>query len=268
MAADKPYPPLQAVIFDYGDTLAHFGPIHDALPEAYRQLYEKLVAAGNTVLSNGTVSVPAAHLLLEGVSRRFWQLLNRSYEEQRIEELDAAQLFRASLEALGIVADDRLIEEVILLEEELGYALQQRAPEASDVSAALHGRKLKLGLVSNYCSLPSVVRRQARQYDLLPLVDESIFSCELGLRKPHPRIYQTVLERLGVAPEAAVFIGDRLREDIMGPKALGMRAVLTHQFRQEDPTTTTVPPDAVITRLAELPPLLEKWEAKRTTTGR
>jgi hypothetical protein len=36
--------------------------------------------------------------------------------------------------------------------------------------------------------------------------------------------------------------------------------VLTHQFRQEDPATSTVPPDAVITCLAELPPLLERWE--------
>lgn len=254
-------PPLQAVIFDYGDTLAHFAPIDHALLEAYTQLREKLVAAGSTILSNGNISIPAAHLLLEGISQRFWQLLNRSYEEERIEELDAALLFRSSLEALGIIADDRLIEEIILMEEEVGYALRERAPEARDVSAALRERGLKLGLVSNYCSLPSVVRRHAREYDLLQLVDESIFSCELGLRKPHPRIYQTVLERLGVPPEAVVFVGDRLREDVMGPKALGMRAVLTHQFRQEDPTTASVPPDAVISRLSELPPLLERWTA-------
>jgi putative hydrolase of the HAD superfamily len=123
----------------------------------------------------------------------------------------------------------------------------------------LRARGLKLGLVSNYCSLPVVVRRQARIAELLQLVDESIFSCEIGLRKPHPRIYQTVLERLHVPPEAVVFVGDRLREDVMGPKALGMRAILTHQFRQEDPAQAQVPPDAVITRLAELPAVLEGW---------
>lgn len=259
MTNQTSHPPLQAVLFDYGDTLAHFAPIDDALLEAYEKLREKLIAAGNTILSNGTISVPAAHLLLEGVSQRFWQLLNRSYEEERIEELDAALLFRTSLEALGIIADDRLIEEIILMEEEVGYALRERAPEAGEVSAALRARGLKLGLVSNYCSLPSVVRRQARQYDLLQLVDESIFSCEIGLRKPHPRIYQTVLERLNVPPQAAVFVGDRLREDVMGPKALGMRAVLTYQFRQEDPATTRIQPDAIIARLSELPPLLERW---------
>ena len=259
---DNARPPLQAVLFDYGDTLAHFGPVQDAMQAAYEQIREKLIAAGKPVL-NGALSVPAAHELLEGVSTRFWQILNRSYEEERIEELDAGLLFRSSLEALGLVVDDRLLEEIILAEEEVGYALQKRAPEAKEIVTALRGRGLKLGLVSNYCSLPSVVRRHARESELLQLVDESIFSCELGLRKPHPRIYQTVLERLNVPPEATVFIGDRLREDVMGPKALGMRAILTHQFRQEDPAQARVPPDAVIARLAELPAVLERWFAPK-----
>ncbi len=253
--------PVQAVIFDYGDTLAHFGPVENALLAAYEGVREKLIAAGKKVLLNGAVSIPAAHLLLEGVSKRFWQILNRSYDEDKsIEELDAALLFRSALAALGISVDDTLLEEIILTEEEVGYALQERAPEAPEVAAWLRAQGLKLGLVSNYCSLPSVVRRHARQSELLQLVDESIFSCELGLRKPHPRIYQIVLERLHVAPEQVVFIGDRLREDVMGPKALGMRAILTHQFRQEDPAQAFVPPDAVITRLAELPTVLERWE--------
>jgi hypothetical protein len=39
-----------------------------------------------------------------------------------------------------------------------------------------------------------------------------------------------------------------------------MRTVLTHQFRQEDPAQASVPPDAVIARLAELPAVLERWE--------
>jgi HAD superfamily hydrolase (TIGR01549 family) len=259
MVQEASQPTIQAVLFDYGDTLAHFGPVEDALPTAYEAIREKLVAAGKKVLLNGTIEVPAAHLLIEGISERFWQMLNRSYEEERLEELDAGALFRSSLKALDISVDDALLEEIVLIEEGVGYRLQQRAAEAEEVAAALRGQGLKLGLVSNYCTLPGIVRRYPTEYGLLPLVDEAIFSCELGLRKPHPAIYQDVLARLGVAPEHTVFIGDRLREDVMGPKALGMRAVLTQQFRQEDPSTSPVPPDAVITRLAALPPLLERW---------
>lgn len=259
MVQEASQPTIRAVLFDYGDTLAHFGPVEDALPTAYEAIREKLVAAGKKVLLNGALEIPASHLLIEGISGRFWQMLNRSYEEQRIEELDAALLFRSSLEALGIIADDALLEEIVLIEEGVGYTLHQRAAEVEDVAAALRGQGLRLGLVSNYCTLPGIVRHYPTKFGLLPLVDEAIFSCELGLRKPHPAIYQDVLARLGVAPEHAVFIGDRLREDVMGPKALGMRAVLTQQFRQEDPSTSPVPPDAVVPRLAALPPLLEHW---------
>ena len=141
-------PALQAVLLDYGDTLAHFGPIDDAMLVAYEQLREKLLAAGKPIL-NGTLNVPAAQVLLEGVSQRFWQILNRSYEEERIEELDAGLLFRSSLEALGITVDDDLLEEIIMTEEEVGYAMRERAPEMDDVAMLLRARGLKLGLVSN-----------------------------------------------------------------------------------------------------------------------
>src|SRR5579885_3001887 len=43
MTNDDAQPSLQAVLFDYGDTLAHFGPIDDALPVAYEQIRQKLL---------------------------------------------------------------------------------------------------------------------------------------------------------------------------------------------------------------------------------
>jgi putative hydrolase of the HAD superfamily len=79
------------------------------------------------------------------------------------------------------------------------------------------------------------------------------------VRKPHPRIYQAALTRLGVPAAGAVFVGDRLKEDVRGPKEVGMRAVLTRQFRQEDPRDAAVPPDAVIASLGELPAVLAQW---------
>jgi hypothetical protein len=39
-----------------------------------------------------------------------------------------------------------------------------------------------------------------------------------------------------------------------------MRAVLTTQFRHEDPRDAVVPPDAVISSLTELPAVLAQWE--------
>ena len=62
---------------------------------------------------------------------------------------------------------------------------------------------------------------------------------------------------MGVRPEEVIFVGDRLDADVAGPAALGMRTVLTLQYRQEDHTTAPVRPDAVIYHLSELVPYVE-----------
>jgi putative hydrolase of the HAD superfamily len=88
-------------------------------------------------------------------------------------------------------------------------------------------------------------------------MDGTAFSSEVGVRKPDPRIFLATLERVGADPAEAVFVGDRLVDDVTGARALGMRTVLTHQFRQEhDPG---IVPDARIDRLADLPGIVDAW---------
>jgi putative hydrolase of the HAD superfamily len=56
------------------------------------------------------------------------------------------------------------------------------------------------------------------------LVDEIVLSSEVGFLKPDARIFQYALDRLGVAPESAVFVDDKVSY-CRGARALGMGAV-------------------------------------------
>lgn len=94
---------------------------------------------------------------------------------------------------------------------------------------------LRVAFVSNTQTPPSLMRRRLAEFGLLQLADAAVFSVEVGERKPGERIYRAALEALDVRPESAVFVGDRVREDVLGPQSLGMRAFLSHEFRQEDP---------------------------------
>ena len=58
-------------------------------------------------------------------------------------------------------------------------------------------------------------------------------------------------------PAACVFVGDRPYDDIHGAKSAGMRAVLI--TNSDVPAFEAAEPDAVITRLAELPAYLDRW---------
>jgi len=59
----------------------------------------------------------------------------------------------------------------------------------------------------------------------LELFDVVVDSCDVGLRKPDPAIFRLTCERLGVAPEAAVFLDDT-RRHVESARAVGLQAVL------------------------------------------
>jgi len=85
----------------------------------------------------------------------------------------------------------------------------------------LRERGVKIGLVSNTSrDLSAFV-----DHFKLP-VDAWVWSGRHGKVKPSPTIFMAVLDELGVAPEAAVMVGDSLEDDVEGARALGMRAYL------------------------------------------
>ena len=47
---------------------------------------------------------------------------------------------------------------------------------------------------------------------------------EVGISKPDPQIYQACAERMGLAPERMLYVGDDPANDIIGPEAAGLNA--------------------------------------------
>ena len=109
--------------------------------------------------------------------------------------------------------------------------------DALPVLEELRGHGLKLGLISNGARDPDeFVRDQALD------VDVAIGSREYGKTKPHPTIFLTALERLGVAVHEAAMVGDSLADDVEGARAVGMQAFLIDR-RGQGPAQPDVLPD-------------------------
>lgn len=62
-------------------------------------------------------------------------------------------------------------------------------------------------------------------FDYDELFDRTFYSYELGLRKPDPAYFRSVVDALGVRPEEAVFVDD-MRANVLGAREAGLRAVL------------------------------------------
>jgi HAD superfamily hydrolase (TIGR01549 family) len=89
------------------------------------------------------------------------------------------------------------------------------------VLAALREHGLKIGLVSNTArDLNAFIGHHALD------VDAAVSSGAHGKTKPHPAIFRSALEQLGVTAEEAAMVGDSPEDDVEGAKALGMRAIL------------------------------------------
>jgi putative hydrolase of the HAD superfamily len=61
-------------------------------------------------------------------------------------------------------------------------------------------------------------------------LDAAVFSYELGVRKPDPRIYRHALDAIGARPEETLFVGDGGSDEHRGARAVGMRSVLVTRF--------------------------------------
>ncbi len=99
---------------------------------------------------------------------------------------------------------------------------------------SLRGRGLKLGLVSNALDPPGLLHADLEELGIAERVDVALFSSEVGKRKPHPAIFERALETLEVSPEAALFVGDRLVEDVGGAARAGMTTVQALWFSADD----------------------------------
>jgi putative hydrolase of the HAD superfamily len=244
------YSPLRAVVFDYGHTLMDFHPAEDALRGCYEQVLELLRDEAHGEL-------PTAEVLVDGVSGRIEREIQESYRNRSLEELDVVGLFRGALSALGLHLPGDLIRRIAVMEHRAMASRMTVPAESLAVLADLRRMGLGIGLVSNAHFLPEMMREDIERFGVAQYIDDAAFSSEIGVRKPHPEIFRKVLRALDVQPAESLFVGDRLADDIAGAGAIGMRTVLTTQYRQETPGTDGVVPDYTISDLADLLPMVE-----------
>jgi HAD superfamily hydrolase (TIGR01549 family) len=194
---------FRAVLFDVDFTIARPGP--ELGPEGYQRLGERF----------GLSLDPARYAdarakAIEGIKRH--------PELEHDEEIWVAFTERI-IRNMGGDADsayDCAIAMTKAWEHAEHFELYE---DATPVLEELRGHGLKLGLVSNTGrDLDEFVAHHHLD------VDAVLGSRAFGRTKPHPTIFQAVLERLGVEPAGAAMVGDSPEDDIEGARAAGLGA--------------------------------------------
>jgi putative hydrolase of the HAD superfamily len=215
--------PPEAILFDWGDTLMLFADDEALVEDGHRAA---LAALDRDDLPE--VERMAAHFR-ERYEPFFWV-------PGTVEELEYPGLVRQLLGDFGVEVTDEELTRYLEAEHAAWDPARQLAAHTHALLEALRSRGLKLGLVSNAFDPGWLLRRDLDQMGLTERLDVAVFSSEVGKRKPHPEIFERAIAELGVEPEAAIFVGDRLYEDVRGAAQLGMKTVQALWFRaDEDP---------------------------------
>jgi HAD superfamily hydrolase (TIGR01509 family) len=88
-------------------------------------------------------------------------------------------------------------------------------------------QKYKIGLLSNIAT--NWVRDSFLTKDEQELFDDMIFSFEVGVAKPNPKIFLLACEHFGITPEEAVIIDDS-QGHLAGAAQIGMHTIWYQNF--------------------------------------
>jgi putative hydrolase of the HAD superfamily len=170
----------------------------------------------------------------------------------------AAEIASWSLADLGIPPEGVAYDHLVTQWQEASHSGRVEAlAGARETLAALRAGRVRTALICDTGLTPGrVVRRHLDRHGLLEHLEVQIFSDEVGVTKPESEAFQAALEQLGVGAACSLHVGDLKRTDVVGARAVGMRAVrITDRHDDESELPEA---DAVVAGHRELWAWLEK----------
>jgi HAD superfamily hydrolase (TIGR01509 family) len=242
---------INAILFDLGDTLLDFGSVdlQKLFNEGARLAYDYLAEMGHPLPSFSAYR--RRHLF----SIR-WHALKAEVTGR---EFSSLSLMDKLCQKMGLDLDHAQLVKLCSLWYEPLRRCGQTEPGLREMLIELNREGLQLAVVSN-TFIPGEVldlHLQAENlYDQLPV---RVYSCDVGYRKPHRKIFEQALEKLeNTPPESCLFVGDSPRADIRGASRMNMVTVL------KDPNGKNnhrrIQPDHRIQKIVSLSDILAEYQ--------
>jgi putative hydrolase of the HAD superfamily len=208
---------IRAVLFDWGDTLMEWTWDEGLIEAGHR--------AGLAAIGRDDVRIT------EHFRKRFEPLFA---VPGTIEEVEYPGFVRDILGDFEIEVSDEELDRFLDAEHRAWAPARRLGGTTHALLEALRARDIRLGLVSNAFDPGWLLHRDLEEMGVGERLDVAVFSSEAGTRKPHPDIFRRALDALQVPPEEALFVGDRLYEDVRGAGELGMTTVQALWFRADE----------------------------------
>ena len=248
---------IRAITFDLWDTVIHDDsdePKRAAagLPpkrEARRALVRDALAACSTVPAE---IVDAAYGVADAAFAKVWH--------DRHVTWTVTERLSVLLGGLGHELPETVMADLTAKIEEMELEVMPDPVPGIGNAIKVLAARYPLAVVSDAIHSPGrCLREWLKRHRLLHYFHAFAFSDEVGRSKPHPDMFHRAAAGLGVGVSEILHIGDREHNDVRGPHALGMKAILFTATRDRDRAGSTA--DAVCEQAADLPGAVERLVA-------
>lgn len=127
---------------------------------------------------------------------------------------------------------------------------------------------MKMGIITNTMS-KTFADHILREFGVSGYFPVIVKSCEFGIRKPHPAIFQHAMDLMGSTKETTCYVGDTISRDILGSRNADLTMVIkisneSIAHRDRDFQGTDAPKaDFEIEDLIEIPRIIETFNKER-----
>jgi 2-haloacid dehalogenase len=211
--------------------------------------------AYGTLFDFASAAKSCRDMLGDGVDRltALWRDKQLQYTWLRALQGRHADFWQVTGDALDFAMETLAIDKPGLRDRLMGLYLTLDAfPEVPDVLERLKKADLRTAILSN--GSPKMLEAVVRASGLNTLLDAVLSVEEVGVYKPHPKVYQLAVDRLGIRAGAIAFQSSNAW-DAYAASAFGMQVVWCNRYGQR-PERLPGAPDRTVRSLAELPTLV------------
>ena len=244
---------IKAITFDLWDTV-----IHDNSDEPKRQaqgLKSKPETRRDLVWEALDKHSPIDHAHVAQAYDVTEAAFSHVWHEQYV-TWTVHERLRVLLKGLGRTLPEADFEAVVRAHEDMEVDIAPDPVEGICDAVRVIAERYPIAVVSDAIVSPGRGLRQIlEQFGIRDCFGGFAFSDEVGFSKPHRNMFACAAQQLGVEISSMVHIGDRDHNDVKGPHALGMKAILFAVTRDADKQHTTA--DAICERARDLPQIIE-----------
>jgi putative hydrolase of the HAD superfamily len=218
----------KAVLFDLGNTLAQY----------YDQSeFPAILEQGISNVADHLKSLGIPTISKSDLSERVRQE-NHESKDFRVRPLE--ERLTRIFQLTPATNNDELFSRICRRFMEPIFALGRVYDDAFISMRELRSNGYRVGIVSNtsWGSPALLWREELARLGLQELTDKAIFCRDVGWRKPDSRIFTYALQELAATADESVFVGDEPQWDFVGPRAVGMDAIVIDRrgrFEKEYP---------------------------------